>query len=364
MTMNSHYKTALFYVSSGTGNSLRVAGWMQQIANSLNIKIQRKLVDKHLKKQSIKDSEGNLVCIFMPTHGFTAPWSVIKFAVQLPRVGKTHAVVVATQGRLQFGKYFIPGLSASSTFIIALILALKGYRVRGVQSINMPSNWMALHSAQKTANIQRIIEKAQRPSEQFISKILSGRRSWFSILNGIELILGILCLPISIGYMIYGKEGLAKLFFTNLHCNGCRLCADNCPNSAILMRGKNQKRPFWTFHCESCMRCMAFCPEKAIEIHQPLAYFIFQISSLGVFFIVLKITRIHLGINFQYTDSLILRLIHYAYYLAIWFLYSKLVFWLTHIPVINQIFNYTTLTVFYRRYREPTTNLKNFKNRK
>jgi len=364
MTMNSHYNTASFFISSGTGNSLRVADWMQKIADSLEIKTQRKFIDKYLQKQPVKDSEENLVCIFMPTHGFTAPWSVIKFAARLPRVGKAHAVVVATQGRLQFGKYFIPGLSASSTFIIALILALKGYRVRGVQSINMPSNWMALHSGQKAANIQRIIEKAQRPSEQFISKILSGSRSWFSILNSVELILGILFLPISIGYMIYGKEGLAKLFFTNRRCNGCGLCADYCPNGAIQMKGKGEKYPFWTFHCESCMRCMAFCPEKAIEIHQPLAYFVFQISSVGMFFIVLNFIKTHLGINFQYPNSLILRLVHYAYYLGIWFLYSKLIFWLTQNPLFNRIFNYTTLTVFYRRYREPTTNLKNFKNRK
>jgi len=363
MTMNSHYQTASFYVSSGTGNSLKVSGWMQQIAESQGIKTQRQLIDKHFQEQEIADSEENLVCIFMPTHGFTAPWSVMKFTFRLSRVRKTHAAVVATQGRLQFGKYFIPGLSASSTFIISLILALKGYRIRGVQSINMPSNWMALHSGQKQANIQRIIKKAQIPSEQFIIKILSGKRGWFSILNGVELILGLLLLPISIGYMIYGKEGLAKLFFVNHRCNGCGLCADYCPNAAILMSGKKQKYPFWTFKCESCMRCMAFCPEKAIEIHQPAAYFIFHLSSFATFFIILKFIETHLGIDFQCRDSSLFRFVHYIYYLGVWFLYSILVFRLTRIPIINRIFNYTTLTVFYRRYQEPTTSLRDFNNR-
>ncbi|MDO9547976.1 MAG: EFR1 family ferrodoxin, partial [Candidatus Marinimicrobia bacterium] len=266
--MNSHYQTASFYISSGTGNSLRVAGWMQKIADSQGLKTQRELVDKYIQKQELADSEEQLVCVFMPTHGFTAPWSVMKFASRMPRVSKTHAVVVATQGRLQFGKFFVPGLSASSTFIISLILTLKGYRVRGVQSVNMPSNWMALHSGQKLANIQRIVDKAQKPSEQFIIKILSCKRCWFSTLNNVEFILGLLLLPISIGYMIYGKEGLAKLFFVNHRCNGCGLCDEYCPNGAIQMNGKKQKYPFWTFRCESCMRCMAFCPEKAIEIHQ------------------------------------------------------------------------------------------------
>jgi len=358
--MNSLYKTASFYVSSGTGNSLRVAGWMQKIVEDRNITTQRAMIDKRLQRQQIRDSAENLVCIFMPAHGFTAPWSVIKFAFRLPRVKRTHAVVVATQGRLQFNNFFIPGLSASATFIISLILALKGYRVRGVQSVNMPSNWMALHSGQKPVHIAGIIEKARIPSEQFIIKILAGKSGWFTVLNGVEFILGLLLLPISVAYLIYGKEGLAKLFFVNHRCNGCGVCADHCPSAAILMKGKKQKRPFWTYRCESCMRCMAFCPEKAIEVHQPAAFFIFQLSSLSAFLIILKFTGNYLGINFQYDDSLLFKLMHYAYYLGVWFLYSKLIFCLSHIPVINRILNYTTLTVFYRRYREPATSLMSF----
>jgi len=360
--MTSHYKTASFYISSGTGNSLRVAGWMQQLAENQGIKTQHQFIDKHYQEQPFADSEENMVCFFMPTHGFTAPWSVIKFASHLPRVRKTHALVVATQGRLQFGKFFIPGLSASATFLIALILAIKGYKVRGVQSINMPSNWMALHSSQKAVNVQRIIDKARKPSKSFIEKILSGKRGWFSILNTVEFILGLLLLPISFGYMIYGKEGLAKLFFVNRRCNGCGICADYCPNSAIKMIGKKQEYPFWTFHCESCMRCMAFCPEKAIEVQQLLAFIMFRLTLLTVFFYFLRSVIVCLGIEFQIVDSFWIRVVHYGYYLSAWYLASLLLFWLSRIPIINHLFHHTTLTAIYRRYREPGVTLNKLKN--
>jgi len=359
--MNNHYKTASFYISSGTGNSLRVAGWMQQIAEDQGIKIQRQLIDKHFQEQPAADSEENMVCFFMPTHGFTAPWSVIKFILRLPRVRKSHAIVVATQGRLQFGKFFIPGLSASATFLIALILAIKGYKVRGVQSINMPSNWMALHSGQKPANVKRIIEKAQIPSEQFIIKILSGKHSWFTILNSVEFVLGLLLFPISIGYLIYGKEGLAKLFFVNHQCNSCGLCAEYCPNDAIKMKGKKHQYPFWTFHCESCMRCMAFCPEKAIEVHQPLAFIMFRLTLFGTFFFIIKYINSKFGTGIPVSYSLLMRIGHYGYYMALWFLFSEFVFWLTRIPLFSRLFHYTTLTALYRRYREPKTHLKDLK---
>lgn len=334
---------------------------MQQITENRGIKTKHQFIDKYFRGQLVADSEENLVGIFMPTHGFTAPWSVIKFVLKLPGVRKTHAIVVATQGRLQFKKFFIPGLSASATFLIALILAIKGYKVRGVQSINMPSNWMALHSGQKPVNVQRIIDQARKPSELFIGKILSGRRSWFSILNGVELILGLLLLPISFGYMIYGKTGLAKLFFTNRRCTGCGICAEYCPNNAIKMIGGKQKYPFWTFHCESCMRCMAFCPEKAIEIHQPSAYFISKIALFGMFLIVVQNIRKMTGIDLHFRDSLSWRVMHYLYYLAVWYLFSKILFWFSRIPLLNRLLNYTTLTVFYRRYREPDILLSDLK---
>lgn len=359
--MNSHYNTASFYIFSGTGNSLRVADWMRQVAVVQGTDVQLRMIDKNFPKMQETDSVAGLTGIFMPTHGFTAPWSVLKFALQMPRVRGSEAIVVATQGRIQFERFFIPGLSGSATFLIALILAFKGYRVRGVQSINMPVNWMALLSAQKAENVQEIIRRAQIPSELFIKRILAGKRSWFTLLNIVELILGLLLLPISIGYLLYGKTGLAKLFFTNRRCTGCGICAEYCPNNAIKMIGGKKKYPFWTFHCESCMRCMAFCPEKAIEIHQPSAYFISKIALFGMFLIVVQNIRKMTGIDLHFRDSLSWRVMHYLYYLAVWYLFSKILFWFSRIPLLNRLLNYTTLTVFYRRYREPDVLLSDLK---
>ncbi len=331
---------------------------MRQVAAKQGADVQLRMIDKNLPKIKKSDSAAGLTGIFMPTHGFTAPWSVIKATLRLPRVRKTHAIVVATQGRLQFKKCFIPGLSGSATFLIALILMLKGYRIRGVQSINMPSNWMALHSGQKPANVQRIIENARVPSEHFIRKILAGQRSWFTFLNGIEFLLGLLLVPVSIGYLLYAKTALAKLFFVNRRCTGCGLCAEYCPNAAILMKGKNHKYPFWTFHCESCMRCMAFCPQKAIEVQQPSAFLVWKVVSLATFFTAFAYLRKLTGFDLPVHNKVVLRIWHYGYYLGVWYIFSKILFWISRIPIINCILNFTTLTVFYRRYREPDTNFQ------
>ncbi|MFH2129743.1 MAG: 4Fe-4S binding protein, partial [bacterium] len=63
-----------------------------------------------------------------------------------------------------------------------------------------------------------------------------------------------------------GRFFPARLFFVNRNCDGCGICAANCPVGAIRMQGKDDHQwPFWRYNCESCMKCAAFCPKNAIE---------------------------------------------------------------------------------------------------
>ena len=352
MQAATHYSEARFYFMSGTGNSYRVADWMKIILEKSSVTTSLIPIDAADFREREKFPERMLLGVFLPTHAFTAPWSVIKFALRLMRGKGTHAIVVATQGRLQFRKFFIPGLSGTATFLTALILALKGYRVRGVQSINMPSNWMALHSAQKLTNIEVILDRARIPAETFTNRILSGRRSWWTILNVVELLLGTLLFPISIGYNIYGKELLAKLFFTNSRCNGCGLCAEKCPNRAIKMLGKKRPLPFWTLHCESCMRCMGYCPEKAIEVHQPIAFGINYIASVAAFLYVIRYIGTRLSVRLVFPGIFGMRIFHYAYFILVLYLFSKIFFRMSRFRIFNRILTATTLTPLYRRYHD------------
>ncbi len=116
------YKNAAIYFWSGTGNSYRVSTWMGKITeeNGLNTRVVS--IDKSNPTEEIKGGNDSLMGIVFPTHGFTAPWHILKFVWSLPYSNSTHVFCVATRAGLKFGPIFIPGISGSATFIIAMIL--------------------------------------------------------------------------------------------------------------------------------------------------------------------------------------------------------------------------------------------------
>ncbi|MBW1815229.1 MAG: hypothetical protein JRJ39_16720 [Deltaproteobacteria bacterium] len=61
----------------------------------------------------MKDLKTSLLGLVFPTHGFTAPWHMIKFTCRLPRVKKTSAFCTATRAGLKIGKVFTPGISGT-----------------------------------------------------------------------------------------------------------------------------------------------------------------------------------------------------------------------------------------------------------
>lgn len=54
----------------------------------------------------------------------------------------------------------------------------------------------------------------------------------------------------------------AKPFFAGDSCNGCGLCAANCPAHAITLR---ESKPVWATQCYQCQRCINECPKQAIQ---------------------------------------------------------------------------------------------------
>ena len=53
-----------------------------------------------------------------------------------------------------------------------------------------------------------------------------------------------------------------KSFYATDACNGCGLCAQNCPAHTItLTNGK----PVWAAQCYQCLRCLNECPQTAIQ---------------------------------------------------------------------------------------------------
>ena len=67
----------------------------------------------------------------------------------------------------------------------------------------------------------------------------------------------------------YKKAGGAAMIpKANNKCNGCGICAENCPTRAI---SKENLKTADSTKCISCMRCVAKCPQGARKINAVLA---------------------------------------------------------------------------------------------
>ncbi len=348
------YRGASFYVFSGTGNSYWVARRMAERAgvNATPAKVAF-LSDRPPREVTV--GPGRLVGLFTPTHGFTAPWRMISFAVRMPRGKGADAFTVATRAGTKFGKVYLPGMEGTAGYLVALILALKGYRVRGVRAFDMPSNWTALHPGFSEANARAIAERSGPKIDGFIDSILAGRRQFAGF---ICLALGILLAPLSAGYLLFGRFFFSKLFFADNRCNGCGLCARDCPNNAIRMLGKKRPRPYWTFSCESCMHCMGYCPEEAVQAGHSWAVILYFITVIPFAQYLLNALIKYLPDVGSLGGKWPLMVVQYPFFL-ISLAVAYVLFWLlTRIPAVNAVFAYTTLTRAYRRYHEPDTGVR------
>lgn len=348
------YKNGTIYFWSGTGNSYRVSTWMGDIAKGKGIDTQVVSIDNGNIEKEIKHNEDSFIGIVFPTHGFTAPWHILKFTWNLPS-GLGDAFCVSTRAGLKFGSVFTPGISGSAPFVTALLLKLKGYNVRGTMSVDMPSNWFSFHPIQNIESQKAIIDRAKDKTYSFMEKIISKEKVWFTLNNLYELIWGFFLFFISLGYLFIGRFFLAKLFFSNSRCDGCGVCAKCCSVDAIKMDGKGAPRPFWKYNCESCMRCAAFCPKNAIEAGHSWAVILYFIVSIPISVYLFSWFGVR-DLENSWIGSIINLIYFYPAVFISYFIFHALI----KIPAINWVFTHTTMThfAFWKRYREPDIKLK------
>jgi ferredoxin len=352
------YKKVVIYYMSGTGNTLRAAKFAAEYTRKRGADVLLRGIDNCKPEREIGKGADTIIGIMMPTHGFTAPWLMIKFACRMPRRKYVHAFIIATRAGLKFGKIFTPGISGSALFLISLILFIKGYKVRGAMSVDMPSNWLSLHPGMKINNAKAIIRRALPKIERFMKRLHSGEKVWLTGNLFYEFIWVVLLSWISALYLLIGRFFLAKLFFANNRCNGCGICAEYCPAGAIKMRGRNKLRPFWRYNCESCMRCMSFCPRQAVEAGHSWLLILYIITSIPVAtYLFVWLNGVIPGIEAMHSHW-IGEIINFLYIYPALFISYHFFHLLLRIPIINYIFTYTTLTHIYRRSHEPDTKLR------
>jgi Pyruvate/2-oxoacid:ferredoxin oxidoreductase delta subunit len=339
------------YFYTGTGNSYRVATWMADAARRAGADVTLRPIGAADPDAEIDEAAGTLLGLVTPTHGFTTPAAMLRFARRLPRRRGVPAVVVATRAGMRVGSRYTPGFEGTAPLLVALILRRKGYRVRGTAGIDMPSNWLAVHPGLDPDAVAGILRRAQGRTTRFGDAILAGEvrfEGWPVAL------LGVLMLPLSLAYLVAGRLFLSKLLFASNRCTGCGLCAEGCPNGAIEMRGRERRRPYWTLRCESCMRCMAYCPTEAVEANH------LWIVMVGLLAGALPVVALLRGLvthvpalaplervpGWTVKSALALGLALVAY---------PVLHQLLGIRWVNALFTHATPTHYYRRYHEPGT---------
>ncbi|MBI2388479.1 MAG: hypothetical protein HYV09_02580 [Deltaproteobacteria bacterium] len=351
------YDCAELHVMSGTGNSLRAARWAEAGLSEAGVPTHVRLIDGAAPIVEPDGGKRALVGIFMPTHGFTAPWLAIKFVARMPRRAGADALCVATRASMKLGPFATPGMSGTATLVVATILALKGYRIRGLLGLDMPSNWLQVHPGFAPQSVSFVLDKARPRVEWLVSRVLGGRVAipfWgflYDVVSGVPL------LPISFLYLIYGRLFFGKMFFASDRCDGCGLCEIGCPVSGVKVIGKSRPRPYWNYHCESCNRCVAFCPRKAIEIGHGWATFltVLGVVPLVPFFVATA------PIWTRWLELLGSRWLFVVAYVA--FSYVSLLalypvyYLLLKLRPLNLVTTFTAVTRFWRRHKDPGTKI-------
>ncbi|NJO92099.1 MAG: 4Fe-4S dicluster domain-containing protein [Chloroflexia bacterium] len=309
-------------------------------------------IDHYKFPEKIDFDEHTLIGICGPTHGFNFPPIVINFLFRFPNAGKANVFILNTRAGMKLYKLFLPGLSGLAQYLAAIVMRLKGYRIVGMQPMDLPSNWISLHPGLHQKVVESIFHRCKRITTRFANKILDGKTVYKAL---ISLPIDLAIAPVSFGYYLVGRFAIAKTFIATDACTNCGLCEKKCPVGAI----KNSEvRPYWTFDCESCMHCMNHCPERAIEtalgFTAILWWIAFSLIPISLLKIILDANVF--GVNEHFWLS---KLIYYFIFIGgglfIVFLAYRILHFLMRFTLFSKIITYTSLTKykFWRRYKAP-----------
>jgi len=351
--MQASYNNLLMIYYSGTGNAKRVSEWIVEDARLRGMRTHI-CSFRDFRPEDVSDFEGQtLIGFFSATHGFNMPHSMLKFLFRFRWLQGSDVFIGNTRAGMKMGRFFLPGLSGIAMYFPALIMLLKGYKLKAMYPVDLPSNWISLHPGLRRKVIDSMVTHYERLTKQFSARVLSGQKGFLK--SFVLLPLDILVTPLAVGYYFIGRYLLAKTFVANYNCNNCGVCIEQCPTRSIILSGN---RPYWKFSCESCMRCMNYCPQRAIETAHSLFFvLLFLLTAVVNPFLsdlVANFVANWLGYSRVAYESFYF-VLQWSVALLVFYLGYKLMHLLMRIPVVNKVLTYTSLTTwkFWRRYKMP-----------
>ena len=351
--MSATYNNLLIIYYSGTGNSKRVSEWIAGEAAKRGMRTHISSYHQ-FSVTDIAHFEGKtLIGFFSATHGFNMPHSMLRFMFGFSELKGSDVFIGNTRAGMKLWKIFMPGLSGIAMYFPALIMMLKGYRIKAMYPVDLPSNWISLHPGLRPKVVDSILKRCNRLTVWFANEVLNGKPVFLK--SFILLPLDLLVMPLALGYYFLGRFMIAKTFVANTHCNNCGLCMEQCPTKSIIL---SDNRPYWKFTCESCMKCMNYCPHRAIETAHSLVFVLLAVLILLVNPALSKGIAgfaSHYLNNSQLASGFLYYLLQWSIAFVMFMVGYRLLHFVMRFPLLNRLINYTSLTTwkFWRRYKIP-----------
>ena len=133
----------------------------------------------------------------------------------------------------------------------------KLYPLHSSYSLVMPNNYIIGSDTDEESEIRQKLTAAWAELER-ISGEIRRQEKVYQVHEG--AIAGIKSGLVNFGFNRFARS--AKPFFAEDNCNGCGLCAANCPAHAIALK---DGKPAWAAQCYQCMGCINACPQQAIQ---------------------------------------------------------------------------------------------------
>lgn len=223
----------IFYFS-GTGNSAWAARQLARLTGdeACDITTLNQLPDL--------DSTQQIGFVF-PVYAWCAPEIMAEFAKKLPKIQA-----------FTFGVCTCGGDAG-----LAMKQFSRVYPLNSSYSLVMPNNYIIGSDTDDEGKIRQKIAAARAELERISGEIQRQEKA-YRVHEG--AMAGLKSGLVNFGFNRFARS--AKPFFAEDNCDGCGLCAANCPAHAISLR---DRKPQWASRCLQCMRCINQCPQQAIQ---------------------------------------------------------------------------------------------------
>ena len=230
---------------SGTGNSqfaaLRIAKLLgEDKAVSINC---------CLKDEEKREFHSELPLVFVaPIYAWRMPRVVEEWIEHTKFEGNKNAYFILTRGG---------GTDGNAALYTRCLCERTGLTYRGLASVQMPENYIALSSAPSEREWEEIIARAEPVFSALAQRIKQGEAFTEAQVSLVGRFLSGPFNPLYYNLAIHDKG-----FTVSDTCVSCGKCARRCPlNNIVLTGGK----PQWNGSCTHCMACICGCPAEAIE---------------------------------------------------------------------------------------------------